>query len=93
MASLAGLPRSLIERSKMILESLEKTNDNKNLIIFRDSFASSLAPLLISNYEKITLVDLRYIATDLVGNFISFDESDVLFLYSDSVLNSSSMLK
>lgn len=69
------------------------TEKNKNLIIFRDSFASSLAPLLISNYEKITLVDLRYIATDLVGNFISFDESDVLFLYSDSVLNSSSMLK
>ena len=29
VASLAGLPRSLIERSKMILESLEKTNDNK----------------------------------------------------------------
>ena len=82
-----------------IMEIRNKTNDftnyekNKNLVIFRDSFASSLVPLLIGNYEKITLVDLRYISTDYVENFVSFEDSDVLFLYSDLVINSSTMLK
>ena len=82
-----------------IMEIRNKTSDftnyekNKNLVIFRDSFASSLVPLLIGNYEKITLVDLRYISTDYVGNFVSFEDSDVLFLYSDLVINSSTMLK
>ena len=41
------------------------TNPNaetdRELVIFRDSFASSLAPLLTSAYAKITLVDIRYV--------------------------------
>ena len=41
--------------------------EKKELIIFRDSFGSSLAPLLIGSYSKITLVDLRYIMGDYVS--------------------------
>ena len=63
------------------------------LIIFRDSFASSLTPLLISEYEKITLVDTRYIAPSQIANFVDFEGADVLFLYSTSIINNSSMLK
>ena len=33
---------------------------DRELVIFRDSFASSLAPLLMEQYAKITLVDIRY---------------------------------
>ena len=32
---------------------------DRELVIFRDSFASSLAPLLMEQYAKITLVDIR----------------------------------
>ncbi len=64
-----------------------------HLIIFRDSFASSLAPLLVSEYEKITLVDTRYIAPSQIANFVDFEGADVLFLYSTSIINNSSMLK
>lgn len=60
---------------------------DRELILFRDSFGSSLAPLLISGYGKITLVDLRYIRNDLVGKFTEFQNADVLFLYSTLVLN------
>jgi len=66
---------------------------DKELIIFRDSYGSSIAPLLIQSYSKITLIDIRYIASDMIGNFVKFDNQDVLFLYSTLVLNSSSTLK
>ena len=52
-----------------------------------------MAPLLVSDYRKVTLVDTRYIAPKLVGNFVSFDGADVLFLYSTLVLNQSGALK
>lgn len=70
------------------------SNFEKELILFRDSFGSSIAPLLLASYSKITLVDLRYIATDLLGEFIDFNQAqDVCFLYSTPILNNSYMLK
>jgi len=59
----------------------------RELIIFRDSFGSSLAPLLLQDYATITLVDLRYIQPQLLGKFLEFGEQDVLFLHSTLVLN------
>ncbi len=68
-------------------------NTNKELIIFRDSFTSSIAPLLVEEYSKITLVDLRYVSYKLIGDFVDFNNSDVLFLYSTSLINNSNILK
>ena len=69
--------------------SIENKNANtdKELLLFRDSFGSSLAPLLVENYSKITLIDLRYISSKLLNQFIEFEDQDVLFLYSTVVLN------
>ena len=66
---------------------------NKELIIFRDSFGSSLAPLLTQGYKKITVVDIRYIVSDYLGSFIDFNNQDVLFIYSAVMLNNSSGLR
>ncbi|MCD4714285.1 MAG: hypothetical protein K8R73_13450, partial [Clostridiales bacterium] len=52
----------------------------KSLVIFRDSFASSLAPLLLEEYSTVTLVDLRYVSMDLIGEYVDFDEATVLFI-------------
>jgi hypothetical protein len=71
----------------------ENAETDRELIIFRDSFASSLAPLMLGAYSKITLVDLRYVKTDLVGQFVDFSNQDVLFLYGVAILNSGSILK
>lgn len=65
----------------------------RELVIFRDSFGSSLAPLLTGGYSKITMVDTRYIRSDMLGNFIGFDDRDVLFIYSTILLNNSLALK
>lgn len=67
--------------------------NDKELVIFRDSFASSLTPLMISEYSKITLIDTRFMASFLLKDFIEFNNQDVLFLYSSAVINNSSMLK
>ena len=71
----------------------ENAKTGKELIIFRDSFGSSIAPLLVEGYKKITLVDIRYMHPNLLGNYIEFDSQDVLFLYSTSVLNNSETIK
>jgi len=65
----------------------------KELIVFRDSFGSSMVPLLIQDYSKVTLVDTRYLSSDLLDQFIDFHGQDVLFLYSALILNSSSAIK
>lgn len=65
----------------------------KRLIIFRDSFGSSLAPYLVEGYEEITLIDIRYLALEYLSNFVDFGNADVLFLYSASVLNHSETIK
>lgn len=67
--------------------------DGRELVIFRDSFGSSIAPLLINYYSKITLIDNRYISSDYFMDYIKFNNQDVLFLYSTLFINSSSSLK
>ena len=67
--------------------------EEKELVIFRDSFGSAIAPYLIEGYSKVTLVDTRYIAPALLGDYVDFTNCDVLFLYSTLVLNESSVLK
>lgn len=83
---LAG-PKSLLK--------IENPNaaTEKELILFRDSFGSSIAPLLAEGYASITLVDIRYLSPSMLGRFISFTGQDVLFLYSTSVLNHSETIK
>ena len=66
---------------------------NRKLIIFRDSYGSSIAPLFIEAYSKITLVDLRYMNSSLLPQFVDFENADVLFLLSDSIVNNSTLLK
>ncbi len=65
----------------------------KELIIFRDSFGSSIAPLLVKDYAKVTLVDIRYLLPNMLDKYINFQGQDVLFLYSSLVLNNSSTIK
>ena len=71
----------------------ENAKTDKELVIFRDSFGSSIAPLFVEGYKKITLVDIRYIHPDMLEKYIEFNNQDVLFMYSTSVLNNSETIK
>ncbi len=66
---------------------------DKELIVFRDSFGSSMVPLLVQDYATVTVVDIRYLNSAFLSQFIDFHGQDVLFLYSTLVLNNSTTLK
>ncbi len=79
--------------SLVTIENPDAATD-RELFLFRDSFGSSIAPYFIDSYAKITLIDIRYLQSAMLGNFVEFTEgSDVLFLYSTMILNSSEVLK
>ncbi len=68
--------------------------EKKELILFRDSYGSSIAPLFLSGYSKLTVIDIRYIKSDYLGHFAEFNpDADVLFLYSTALLNNSLALQ
>ena len=71
----------------------KKATTDKELIIFRDSFGSSLTPLLCEAYQTITLVDIRYLSPQMLPMLLDFTDKDVLFLYSSLVLNNSDTIK
>jgi len=70
-----------------------QADSQKELVIFRDSFGSSLSPLLVPGYRKITVVDIRYIHSNFLKNFITFNDQDVLFLYSTTLINNSMAMR
>lgn len=73
--------------SALIRITNDKSYYDKDLIVFRDSFGSSLIPLLVPYYNKITIIDLRYLSSNLLSNYVSFNNQDVLFIYSTLILN------
>lgn len=66
---------------------------DRELIVFRDSFGSALAPLLMQGYRRVTLVDIRYVSSAVLHEYLTFHGQDVLFVYSTLILNNSSSLK
>lgn len=67
--------------------------NGRHLVVFRDSFAGSLMPLLLEKYERVTMIDTRYVMPAMLGSLVDFDADDVLFLYSTSLLNASGTLR
>lgn len=74
------------------LENSESLSD-RELILFRDSYGSALAPLLAPFYKKITMIDLRYMPAEMISDFVTYDRQDILFLYSTMLANQDGILK
>ncbi len=56
--------------------------NGKRLLLIKDSYAHSLVPFLANHYEKITMVDMRYINGDL-NYFLDLDEyTQAMFMYN-----------
>ena len=80
--------------SNVPIVHIETDVDNdKSLLIIKDSYAHSLVPFLSKHYSKITMVDMRYINTSL-NNFITVSDYDqVLFLQNVITFTEDSGLK
>ena len=86
---------SIQKIQKMDIKNNEMKN-GKKLIIFRDSFGSSIAPLLLNSYEEILLIDIRYVNSEFLDRYVNFEEyagQDVLFLYNARVINKSGIFR
>lgn len=62
-------------------------HDGSHLVVFRDSFASSLLPWILPSYETVDVIDLRYYSSTLLDELELDKNSDVLCLYGEEVLN------
>lgn len=90
----AGYDVFLSGPAALVTLTADEPSSGRELVLFRDSFGSSLAPLLLGAYDRITLIDLRYMASELIPEFAPIPENaDVLFLYSTPVANNSRLLK
>lgn len=81
--------------SSLVTIENKKASSERTLVIFRDSFASSLTPLLVPYYQKIILIDLRYFPSKLVEEQVDLknESTDVLMLYSLPILEESASLR
>ena len=57
-------------------------NTGKTLLLIKDSFAHSLAPFLIKDYDRIIMLDLRYFNKSLKKYIDENKITDLLVLYS-----------
>lgn len=80
------------EISKLTIENPNAKTD-RELVVFRDSYGRSIIPLMVEDYAKITVIDIRYQIPQILLMGVDFENADVLFLYSTLILNNSSELK
>ena len=59
-----------------------ENNTGKTLLLIKDSFAHSLAPFLIKDYDRIIMLDLRYFNKSLKKYIDENKITDLLVLYS-----------
>ena len=80
--------------SNVPIVTIETDVDNdRQLLIIKDSYAHALVPFLSKHYSKITMVDMRYINTDL-NYFINVRDYDqVLFMQNVITFSEESHLK
>lgn len=66
----------------MEITSSESSGEKYSILIFGDESAKSWIPFLISNYEKITFVDLDSASEALLSSVSAKEHDQVLFAYS-----------
>lgn len=59
-------------------------DSGRKLLLIKDSFANCFIPFLADNYDEITVIDMRYMKSDIRSIFESEDYTDVLVLYNIS---------
>ena len=69
--------------SNVPVVTIDTSVDNgKSLLIIKDSYAHSLVPFLSNHYSKITMIDMRYINTDISRLVRLDDYQQVMFMYN-----------
>ena len=54
------------------------------LVIFKDSFANSMVPFMLQDYEEIIMIDLRYYRESIAAYLEGLEDPEILILYEMS---------
>ncbi len=65
-----------------VTEIASNSEGEGTLLIIKDSFAHSFAPLTVGNYEKVYMVDFRYFQASISEFIREYGVTDVLVLYN-----------
>ncbi|GHU64155.1 membrane protein [Clostridia bacterium] len=74
--------RVFLNGNQSLCEIQTNKQNQKRLLVIKDSFANSFIPFLCTNYEKIVVVDLRYYKYSLDKLIEEKNISDILILYN-----------
>lgn len=75
------------------LINIKTTNNNdRNLVIFKDSFANAFVQFILPYFETITIVDARYYSDDVDRLLENVSATDILFLYGANTFVSDNYL-
>lgn len=64
-------------------EPFYECEEEKNLLVIRDSYANCFIPFIVENYDKIIAVDFRYFRGSLKQLVINEKITDALILYNE----------
>ena len=66
-----------------VVESVDDGTDRKDeLVLFKDSYSNCLIPFLTFDYDRITVVDLRYFPDSVQELLAQKPDADVLLMYN-----------
>ena len=69
-----------------LLEIETSIDNEKTLLLIKDSYANCFIPFLLGNYKKILVMDPRYYVYNADMLFMTESISEVLFLYNATTL-------
>ena len=65
---------------KVVIQTLAETEDT--LLLFKDSYANCLIPMLTPYFSKIVIIDPRYFSDSLQNVLDDYDFTHILFVYN-----------
>ena len=65
-----------------IVDIKTSKSNGKHLLVIKDSYAHAMLPFVINHYERVTVVDTRYMRKGIESLEISENFTDILVLYS-----------
>ena len=68
-------------------EVVAEKDTGRRLILLKDSYANCLIPYLVMNYDKITVMDLRYFGGSVLNELEEDPDADVLLMYNWTFVN------
>ena len=61
-----------------------ETESDRKLLVFKDSFANSMIPFLLQDYQEVIMIDLRYYRQSVAELLEKEDDAEILVLYEMS---------